>query len=114
MGSVPGLTERITKLLSATLQRMLWWDDNYKRNANNDKDSVECFRSSGVVKIPRKILRKSSAPPFNSRDKIPISRKTSCPPLKKDKRLFQWGCLVPGLRLDWWREIFWFRSMAGS
>merc|ERR1712048_542346 len=83
MGSVPGLTERIAKLLSGTLQKMLWWDDNYKRNANNDKDSVECFRSSGVVKIPRKILRKSSAPPFNSRDKIPISRKTSCPPLKK-------------------------------
>ena len=85
--------------LIIVLQKMLWWDDNCKRNANSeyfswavqvinllfqdDKDSVECFRSSGVVKIPRKILRKSSAPPFNSRDKIPISRKTSCPPLKK-------------------------------
>ena len=78
---------------------MLWWDDNFKKYDNSeyfscagqeisslfpdDKDSVECFRSSGVVKIPQKNLRKSSAPPFSSKDKISIPRKSSCPALKK-------------------------------
>ena len=78
---------------------MLWWDDNCKKYADSeyfswagpiisllfqdDKDSVECFRSSGVVKIPKKILRKSSAPPLISKDKISIPRKSSCPALKK-------------------------------
>ena len=49
----------------------------------DDKDSVECFRTSGVIKLPKKILRKSSAPPFSSKDKISIPRKSSCPVLKK-------------------------------
>ena len=49
----------------------------------DDRDSVECFRTSGAVKIPKKILRKSSAPPFSSKDKISIARKSSCPALKR-------------------------------
>ena len=49
----------------------------------DDRDSVECFRTSGAVKIPKKILRKSSAPPFSSKDKISIPRKSSCPSLKR-------------------------------
>ena len=49
----------------------------------DDKDSVDCFRTSGVVKIPKKILRKSSAPPFSPKDKISIPRKSSCPALKR-------------------------------
>ena len=50
----------------------------------DDRDSVQCFRNSGIVKIPRKILRKSSVPAMVSqREVVPSKRKISCPVIRE-------------------------------
>ena len=77
---------------------MLWWDDNCRRKDLSespdwtfleklliilDQDSVQCFRNSGVVKIPRKIVRKCSVPVISQREKVFSQRKISCPALRE-------------------------------
>ena len=80
---------------------MLWWDDNQKKvfkseyflenifasEFNNifftDEDSIPCFRSSGIVKIPKKIPRKISLPVLVNENNFIQQRKLSCPSLKR-------------------------------
>ena len=47
----------------------------------DDKDFIPCFRSTGVVKIPKKTLRKSSLPVFitQQNENLKTQRKKSCP-----------------------------------
>lgn len=52
-----------------------------------DEDSVPCFRSSGIVKIPRKIPRKISLPVIVNGNNFIQQRKLSCPSLRKASEL---------------------------
>ena len=51
----------------------------------DDKDSVPCFRNSGIVKLPGRIPRKPSLPILvNERNNFIQPRKTSCPSVRKN------------------------------
>ena len=52
-----------------------------------DEDSVPCFRSSGIVQIPRKIPRKISLPVIVNENNFIQQRKLSCPSLRKASEL---------------------------
>ena len=47
---------------------------------------MPCFRTNGVVPIPKKIVRKTSLPVITK--KPPFQRKVSCPILKTAEELF--------------------------